>query len=92
LIGFGRPAIANARNKILMFGDHCTWVRVMHRMGWSKRISRSNCTLSFIIFLSVLTVAGWPAFYHQPPAVVDPFRVILVCDRSASKNSPRSCR
>ena len=31
-------------------------------------------------------------FYHQPPAVVDPFRVILVCDRNVSKNSARSCR
>ncbi len=27
--------------------------RVMCRIGWSKRVSRPNCTLSFIIFLSV---------------------------------------
>jgi hypothetical protein len=75
LIGFDRPAIANARNETRMPGDHCTRVRVMLRIGWSKWISEPNCILSFIIFLSVINHRRRAAFYKQPPAVVGPFRV-----------------
>jgi hypothetical protein len=42
LIGFGRPAIANARNETRMPGDRYTRVRVMRRIGWSKRVSQQT--------------------------------------------------
>ena len=92
MIGFGRPAIANARNETRMPGDHCARVRVVCRIGWSKRVSRLKCTLSVIIFISVFNRRRQAAFYNQPFAVVNLFRVILVCDSNASENSPRSCR
>jgi hypothetical protein len=50
VIGFGRPAMANARNESRLPGDHCTRGRVMRRIGWSKRFSQPNCILSFIVF------------------------------------------
>jgi hypothetical protein len=56
LIGFDRPPIANVRGNTRMPGDHCARVRVMRRIGWSKRVSRPNCTLSFVVF--VYTTAG----------------------------------
>jgi len=91
LIGFGRPAIANARNETRMPADRPARVRVMRRIGWSMRASEPNCILRFIILLSVFNRRRLAGFYSQPPAVADPFRIILVCDRSASKNPPRSC-
>jgi hypothetical protein len=69
---------ANARDKTWILGDHCARVRVMRRIGWLKRVSPPNCTLSFIIFVFVYTTAGGRLFSCQPPAVVGPFRVVLV--------------
>jgi hypothetical protein len=52
LIGFGHPAISNSHNKPWKPGDHCARVRFMRRIGWAKRVSEPNCTLSFVIFVS----------------------------------------
>jgi len=38
-------------------------VLVLHRMDWPKRISQSNCTLSFIIFLSVFNRCRLAGFF-----------------------------
>jgi hypothetical protein len=62
LIGYGRPAIANVRNEARMPGNHRARVRVMCRIGWPKRISQPNCTLSFIIFLSIFNHRRRAAF------------------------------
>jgi hypothetical protein len=63
LIGFGRPAIPSVRNEARVPGNHCARVRVVCRIGWPKRISRPNCTLSFIIFLSAFNRRWLAVFF-----------------------------
>jgi len=77
-MGFGHPAISISHNKTRKPGDHCARIRGMRRIGWSKRVSAPNCTLSVIIFIFVIKHHRRAAFYKPPPAVVCPFRVVFV--------------
>jgi hypothetical protein len=88
LPSFGRSANASERRECRVPNNNCVQVRMLCRVGTSKRVSLENFMFNFIMFLSIFSRRRTAGFLTV--GVVDSFTDILLRAGSASKDSVRS--